>query len=250
VREQRFREALALQAQGWSVRRIALTLHLNRRTVKRYVQARELPKRGAPYLQAASAITPFRAYLRARWDAGCHHGGQLWHELRARGYGGSLSSVYRALKWFAPSERRRSTRTAPAPGSRRTLSPRQGLWLLVRNENDLTAREQAARAALLAAQPAIAAAAVLTTRFLALLRERDSAALDPWLSDAAASELVGLRRFAASLRRDRQAVRAALEQKWSNGQLEGQINRVKLIKRVGYGRATFALLQRRILCAA
>ncbi len=43
---------------------------------------------------------------------------------------------------------------------------------------------------------------------------------------------------------------AALERDWNNGQLEGQINRVKLIKRVGYGRAGFELLQRRILCAA
>jgi transposase len=250
VREQRFREVLALHAQGWSVRRIALALHLNRRTVTRYIQARELPKRGAPSLQAASAITPYRAYLRARWEAGCHNGGQLWRELRARGYPGSVSSVYRALKWFDPSDRRRSTAAESAPGSRHTLSPRQGMWLLVRDEDALTAREQAARATLLAAHPAIAAAATLATRFLALLRERCAAALDPWLSAAAASEVVELRRFAASLRRDRQAVRAALEQEWSTGQLEGQINRVKLIKRMGYGRATFALLQRRILCAA
>jgi transposase len=250
VREQRLREVLALQAQGWSVRRIALALHLNRRTVTRYTRTRELPKRGAPYFQVTSAITPYRAYLRERWAAGCHNGRQLWQELSARGYGGSLSSVYRALKWFDPSDRRRGTAAGPTPGSRRTLSPHQGLWLLVRDEDALTPREQAARAALLAAQPAIAAAATLTTRFLALLRERCAAALDPWLSAAAASELVELRRFAASLRRDRQAVRAALEQEWSTGQLEGQINRVKLIKRVGYGRATFALLQRRILCAA
>ncbi len=249
AREQRFREVLALHAQGWSVRRIALALRLNRRTVKRYIVARELPRRGAPRPQATSAITPHREYLRERWEAGCRNGCQLWRELGARGYTGSLASVYRALKWLHPGDRRRGA-TEPAPGSRRTLSPRQGMWLLARAEDELTEREQTARAALLAAHPAIAAAAALATRFLALLRERRGDALAPWLTDAAASELVEFRRFAASLRRDELAVRAALEQSWSNGQLEGQINRVKMIKRVVYGRAKFELLQRRILCVA
>jgi transposase len=249
AREQRFREVLALHAQGWSVRRIARALRLNWRTVKRYVQARELPRRGAPTPQATSAITPHRAYLRARWEAGCRNGCQLWRELGARGYTGSLASVYRALKWLDPADRRRSGAAGPAPGSRRTLSPRRGMWLLVRVAEVLTAREQAARGALLA-QPAIAAAATLATRFLALLCERRAADLDPWLADAATSALGEFRRFAAGLQRDAAAVRAALEQDWNNGQLEGQINRVKLIKRMGYGRANFALLQRRILCAA
>ncbi|HEY8598204.1 MAG TPA: ISL3 family transposase, partial [Thermomicrobiales bacterium] len=250
VREQRFREVLALHARGWSVHRIALTLRLNRRTVKRYITARELPRRGAPHPQATSAITPHRAYLRERWEAGCRNGRQLWRELGERGYTGSLASVYRALKWLDPGDRRRGTAREPARGSRRTLSPRRGMWLLVRAEDELTEREQAARAALLAAHPAIAVAAALATRFLALLRDRRREDLDPWLADAANGELVEFRRFAAGLQRDAAAVRAALEQDWSNGQLEGQINRVKMIKRVVYGRAKFALLQRRILCVA
>jgi transposase len=249
AREQRFREVLALHAQGWSVRRIALALRLNRRTVKRYITARELPQRGAPHPQTTSAITPHRAYLRERWEAGCRNGCQLWRELGERGYAGSLASVYRALKWLDPRDRRRGA-TEPERGSRRTLSPRQGMWLLSRAEEELSERERAARAALLAAHPALAAAATLAARFQALLRERRADALTPWLTDAAASDLVEFRRFAASLRRDELAVRAALEHDWSNGQLEGQINRVKMIKRVVYGRAKFELLQRRILCVA
>ncbi len=249
AREQRFREVLALHAEGWSVRRIARALRLTWRTVKRYIVARELPRRGAPSPPATSAITPHRDYLRERWEAGCRNGCQLWRELGERGYTGSLASVYRALKWLHPGDRRRAA-AGDATGSRRTLSPRQGMWLLLRTEGELTPREQAARAALLAAQPAIAAAATLAGRFLALLRERRPEALDPWLADAATSELGEFRRFAAGLQRDGAAVRAALAQDWNNGQLEGQINRVKLIKRMGYGRAKFELLQRRILCAA
>lgn len=100
------------------------------------------------------------------------------------------------------------------------------------------------------AAPVIEEAADLGARFLALIRQRDASALDPWLDDAGASGVVELRRFPASLRQDYAAVRAALELPWSNGQLEGQINRLKVIKRVSYGRAKFDLLRRRVLAAA
>ncbi len=249
VREARFREVLALHAQGWSVRRIALTLGLNRRTVKRYVQARALPQRGGPSRPATSTLTPYLPYLRQRWDEGCQTGTQLWHELRERGYPGSLASVYRALKHLRPGDGRTSG-TPPSPGERRALSPRQALWLVVRDVDDLTAEEQRARTALLQAQATLATAATLAVRFLTVLRQRDVDALESWLQDAARSEIAELKRFATSVRRDVAAVAAALTLPWSNGQLEGQINRVKVIKRVGYGRAKFDLLQRRILCVA
>jgi transposase len=76
-REQRFREVLARHAEGWSCRRIAQELGLHWRTVKRYVLARELPKRGAPMLQATSTVIPYLAYLERRWQEGCHVGTQL-----------------------------------------------------------------------------------------------------------------------------------------------------------------------------
>ena len=124
------------------------------------------------------------------------------------------------------------------------------MWLLVRDEAALTPEQLAARMALLDAHPTLAVAAGLATRFLTMLRERAESALDPWLADAAGSACGEFRRFAASLRKDEAAVRAACSSPWSNGQLEGQINRVKVIKRVVYGRAKFDLLARRILCRA
>jgi transposase len=248
VREQRFREVLALHAQGWSLWRIARALHLNWRTVRRYVQARELPKRGAPVLQATSTVTPHLPYIRERLRANRVPGIQLWRELQARGYAGSLASVYRALKHLRPAGNDPDSQPTSSPSTRRALSPRQAMWLLVRDEATLTPEQIAARTALRDAHPTLAAAADLATRFLTKLRERDEAALDPWLADAAGSPCGEFRRFAASLRKDAAAVRAACSSPWSNGQLEGQINRVKVVKRVVYGRAKFDLLARRILC--
>lgn len=74
--------------------------------------------------------------------------------------------------------------------------------------------------------------------------------LDTWLSKAKSSKLIDLQNFASGLERDKAAVMAGLTETWSNGQTEGQVNRLKLKKREMYGRAKFDLLQRRVLDAA
>ena len=83
-----------------------------------------------------------------------------------------------------------------------------------------------------------------------MLRERDVAALDAWHGAAARSEHSEFRALAASLRRDWAAVTAAVRETWSNGQTEGQVNKLKMLKRQMYGRAGLALLRQRMLLAA
>ena len=95
--------------------------------------------------------------------------------------------------------------------------------------------------------PALGAVHTLAERFRAMLTERDPNALAPWLADAEASDLRG---FARGLARDRDAVLAAICFRWSNGPVEGHVNRLKLLKRQGYGRAGFALLRERVRRAA
>ena len=90
----------------------------------------------------------------------------------------------------------------------------------------------------------------MTEDFATLIRTRDPLALDRWLDQAAASTLKSFQSFAASLRRDYDAVRAGVEQRWSSGPVEGEINRLKMLKRTMFGRAGFALLQRRVLLAS
>jgi transposase len=248
-RKQRFRTVLTLHAQGWTVRRIAIEVQLNWRTVKRYILARELPKRGARMIQVTSSVTPYLGYVEQRWREGCHNGRQLLEEIRSKGYRGSYSSMCRALKRYRQGDGRRAAPIPTTPRPPRALSPRQGMWLLVRPEEDLTEAERAARQALCAAHEAIATATKLTQTFGQIVRERAGAALDPWLEAAATGGVGEFKRFAASLRRDYGAVQAALALVWSNGQLEGQINRLKGIKKAMYGRGKFDLLRRRVLYA-
>ncbi len=106
------------------------------------------------------------------------------------------------------------------------------------------------REALLQVEPAIGQAQALTVEFCRLVREGDGAAFAPWLAAASASDLPEFREFAAGLRRDQAAVEAALALPYSNGPTEGHVNKIKLIKRSMFGRATFELLRRRVLAAA
>jgi transposase len=246
LRQHQFAEAKRLRAEGCSYRRIAEELQLNRRTVVRYVQAEQLPRRVLP--QSTSSVTPYLGYLRERWAAGCQQGTQLLAELQARGYHGSLSSIYRALKAFRTGDGRR-LQDGAAVERVAIRSPRQAMWLLVREEQDLTDEDVAYQRALCAHNATIDQAVALGKRFLVMVREQQVDALDGWLADAEASGIKELRNLAKSLRRDYPAVQMALSSEWSNGQTEGQVNRLKLIKRTMYGRASFDLLRNRVLYA-
>jgi transposase len=246
LRQHQFAEAKRLRAEGWSYRRIAEELQLNRRTVVRYVQAEQLPRRVLP--QSTSSVTPYLGYLRERWAAGCQQGTQLLAELQARGYRGSLSSIYRALKAFRTGDGRR-LQDGAAVERVAIRSPRQAMWLLVREEKDLTDEEVAYRRALCAHNATIEQAVVLCQRFLVMVRSRQADALDGWLADAEASSIKELRNLAKSLRRDHAAVHMALASEWNNGQTEGHVNRLKMIKRTMFGRAGFDLLRNRVLYA-
>ena len=131
------------------------------------------------------------------------------------------------------------------------LTPRDATWLVMRPAGDRTDAERRALDQVRGLGPEIEAAVSLGERFLAMLRDRlGAAACDAWVTDADASDSPELRRFATKLKQDLPAVRAACREPWSNGQTEGQVNKLKLLKRSMYGRAKFDLLRLRLLHAA
>ncbi len=87
-------------------------------------------------------------------------------------------------------------------------------------------------------------------QFSGMIKKGEAARLDQWLEDCKASGIFMLQTFAARIRQDYDAVRAALETKWSNGKTKDQFNRLKLLKRQMYGRGNFDLLRQRVLYAA
>ena len=121
---------------------------------------------------------------------------------------------------------------------------------MLRQPEDLNATDAAYRQALFGLSPRLSSLSALAQDFVRLLRERKSEALHPWLERAKGSSYEELRRFAQGLEKELPAVQAALTEPWSTGQVEGQITRLKLLKRQMYGRAHIDLLRLRVLHAA
>jgi transposase len=249
-RRAKYEQARALHAQGATNAAIARTVGIGHRTVYRYLhQDPPVRKRRSDYGQRR-VITPFEPYLLKRWAEGCRTATVLWREIRDQGFAYSLTNVQRLV-----AELRRSD---PPPGGRprTTLTqphgppPRQAAGLLLRRPEKRTDEQRAYLQHLHVADPAIAIAIDLVADFLVMLRRREGARLPAWLDAAEASGVGDLARFARKLRADLAAVQAGLTLLHSNGQTEGHVNRLKLLKRQGYGRAKVDLLRTRVLRAA
>jgi transposase len=133
---------------------------------------------------------------------------------------------------------------------RRPLTPRRATWLVLRPSERVTAQDHQQLAQLTTQAPALAEAVALAQDFAALIRQRQPTQLEPWQARAAQSPLAPFRRFARGLRADYAAVQAAVTLPWSQGPIEGHINRLKMLKRQMFGRARLDLLARRFLLVA
>jgi transposase len=191
------------------------------------------------------ALGPFVAYLNERWRQGCHNITQLYREVKEQGFTGTYGNVYRYLeraRVSVPGATRAATPMPyPAPSARSTS------WMLLLTDRPRTAEQEAYLSNLCALSAEVCQGRDLGLAFMLMVRERRAAELDAWLAEAAASASPELRSLATSLRRDKAAVLAALSEPYSNGQTEGQINRLKLVKRSMYGRANPDLLRARVL---
>jgi transposase len=260
----RYQEVRTLHAQGVSTRHIAQQLQMSRTTVIRYLRTDTFPERAQS--RRVSLLDPYVAYLQKQWDAGCHNGVQLWREIQALGFPGTRRMVSnwvvlrRELELGRPSASGRHAALpkesairllpAPAAGVGRPLpAPRRLVWVLLRPEEALSPSDTEMLQALRHDKD-LDAAYTLAQRFCRMMRARDASTLDLWLTDGLASEIPELVHFASGLQREHSAVQAAIELPYSNGQVEGQITKLKLLKRQSYGRAKPDLLRQRMLHAA
>ena len=258
-----YAQVKALQAQGRSISQMARELNISRQTVRKYRASEQFPDYPRGQRQT-SLLDPFVTYLQERWDAGCHNTQQLWRELKAQGFSGSSRSVWqwtvlrrtpvptqtgrppaRLVNVFKPP-------TTPSVSQRTSVSlpaSRRLVWLLLLPSAELDTLQQQLRAHL-RQLPQIEQAFTLAHQFLALVRQRMPTVLAPWIEACRSSGIVELKAFAEGLLRDFPVIQAALELPYSNGVTEGHVNRLKTIKRMMYGRASFDLLRRRVLASA
>jgi hypothetical protein len=202
---------------------------------------------------APKATTPecFRPYLARRWGEGYTMGRELLVEIGALGYAGSLTNLQRFLsRWREEQFLRTASLPVPHPTVPRVhlgVPPIAAAALCIKPRGELTV-EQAAKVDMLkAVSTEFAAMRRLAMRFRGVMKGADPDKLDPWVDDALRSGIHCVRQFAFKLRQDAAAVRNAIIEIWSNGQTEGQINRLKTLKRAMYGRAGINLLRARML---
>lgn len=119
--------------------------------------------------------------------------------------------------------------------------------LFMRHPDNLDESERMDLGALRRVHPDLETAYCLTQDFLQMLRKREGERLDTWLASIHESDLPELESFAHGVEQDKAAVQAGLTLLINNGQTEGHVTRIKLIKRMMYGKAGFALLRQRVL---
>lgn len=259
-RQNRYSDVQRLKQEGLSVRAIARQPKMSRHTVGRFLTTDTFPERAHPP-RKTSILDPFVPYLTEQMSAGQSNGMQLWREICAKGYKGSRPLVSR---WVAQhrhlalmnsvGEPKRKIRGRP-PRAKPTmhgapippLSARQAAWLVVRHPNNLDDEQRKTLERLRELSDDVQALYPLAQEFAQMVRTRNAQSLDPWLQRARESKVREIVSFANSLDRDRLAVLAGLELPYSNGQVEGQVNRLKLIKRSMYGRGNLDLLRKRVL---
>ncbi len=202
-----------------------------------------------------------------RWQEGRWNSKQLYAEIRTQGFAGSQPTVRNfltglwkkqqpvgttvTLQWDAAQTSVVLPSKLPAkPEVMRRISPARASWLVFLSAERLDDSQRAQRDRVRTCHPDVETAWRLVSEFVQILTERRVEALDDWLTSLAQYHLPELQRFARGLRRDEAAVRASCASNISNGQVEGQITRLKLLKRRMYGRANFDLLRLRVLYRA
>ena len=240
-----YQQVVALRKQGFSQTAIAAQVGVGHATVSRWLRHGSFPEQQSP--QRRTRLDPHLKAVAERWEAGCHNIAQLHRELVAAGHTLTYRNVYRQLVRYLPEGRKKSTSDCQLPRS--PVFARQAVFLLLRRPEDLLVEDQETLALLRSLHPEVDQVYELVQQFTQMLRTRTGEQLDVWLERGRASQIRELQGFVAGVERDKKAVKAGLTLPQSNGMVEGKVNKLKLIKRMGYGRAGFSLLRQRVLHA-
>jgi len=238
---QRYEQIQALRAQGKGIKPIMRQTGLAKETVRRFYRAATVGellakvKDGRP-----SVLDDYKPYLHQRWNEGCTNVRQLHAELTERGYKGGYGTIRDYVLPFRQAGA--APPAAPGPPKARDVAS----WILTdpgHLDDDKKARLAQARERC----PQLDALAGHVTEFAKILTGLHGDRLDDWITAVEADDQPDLHSFANGIKRDHDAVLNGLTMPWSSGVVEGNVNRLKMIKRQMYGRAAFPLLRKRVL---
>jgi len=235
-----------LHAQGLSLRKIGEELGLARNTVRKYFRQPPDPPLPTPRPFRESLLDPYSDYLLERLSQGCRNAALLFREIKEKGFTGSLSITKAYVRFL-----QKSTASGKAPRTRKqraeAISPRELRWLLTHKREKLDTEEQARLDQRLTVSMEIQTIHALAQSFLDMVCKRKGKHLRAWMEEATQSGIPEMKSFVAGIERDYDAVKAGLTLRWSQGPVEGAVNKIKTHKRLMYGRAGFPLLRQKML---
>jgi transposase len=241
-REARYHQVESFHQQGLTSKEIACRMAISERTVRHWLRRGVAPDT-RPRRKYPSAFDPYAPYVLKRWEEGERNGIQIWREIAAQGHPGSRRMVYRFLETLKTHEMETSAQVQHLPHYSSTAA----VSLFMRRPDTLEEIQREHLAAFRLAAPSLDTTYQLVQDFLVMMRKLEGERLDAWLTQVHESGLPELQSFAQGVERDKAPVQAGLTLAINNGQVEGQVTRIKLIKRMMYGKASFALLRQRVL---
>jgi transposase len=241
-REARYQHVEQLRQQGLTSQQIAHQLAMNDRTVRHWLKRGVAPDT-RPRRKRQSDFDAYAPYVLKRWEEGEHNGTRLWEEIAVQGYPGSQRMLYRFLETLKTQQKAASVQQCHLPH----FSSNAAVTLFMQREDALEQSKRDDLVAFRRAAPSLETTYQLVQDFLTMMRQREGERLDDWLAQVRKSQLPELMSFANGVEGDKEAVQAGLILAINNGQVEGQVTRIKLIKRMMYGKAGFALLRQRVL---
>ena len=228
---------LSMAREGIKIKEIVRRTGHSRGLVRKVVRG----QRSDVFRVRQSSLEVHLQWLNEQWAAGQRNAAALWRRLKVHGFRGSLRVV---SEWAT---RRRRAEKIDGGNLTRAPSARTIARLLTFGRDSLTKSETVTVAAIESGVPLLIEARQLIADFQSMIRTKSLANLEPWLERGKSSLVVA---FANGIIKDLDAVRAAIISPWSNGQTEGQITKLKLVKRQMYGRGKIDLLQARVIGAA
>ncbi len=252
----RYAQVVELHHQGVKAADIASRVGVGKRTVHRWLAHGSFPE-ARQRRRRPSLIDPYGRYVLMWWQKGNRNGAQLYRELTVQGYKGSRKAMYNYLATLRTPQAHPSKLSLAKPQGHQSIpsssaplenfSAQRATWLFLCQPENLDEMQQEELTLIRQASPSTETAYGLAQAFMQMIREHTGQPLDTWLSEVEASHLPELKSFAKGIQQDKAAVFAGLTLPWSNGPVEGHVNRLKLIKRSMYGRAKLPLLRARVL---
>ena len=234
-------------ADGASLEAICRATGLDRGTVRRYARAGGIDELLVKAINRTSVIDGYAEQLLVAYTAGTTDAVILHRQIRDLGFTGSVQTVRRFLRPLRPAAESTASRPATVSARPAVPKPRHIVRWIMTEDGRLTDEQRRQLNRVLAACPHLSALAGHVRGFAHMMANRDGQRLDRWMAAVDNHDLPALHSLTTGLRRDHAAVTAGLTLTWSSGPVEGAVNRIKTIKRQMYGRASLALLRKRIL---